>query len=82
MSNSEDRQDLIRRRWSETGCKLWNPDTHGNGIVSLHIQGEASKHDDLEFRLVRATMNGHPMDSIVCEGVIVDPPVKRGATGG
>ena len=81
MSNIEDRQDLIRRRWSETGSKLWNPYTHGKGLASLHIQGEHSKQDDLEFRLVRASMNGHPMDSIICEGVMVDPPMKRSAKG-
>jgi hypothetical protein len=80
----ESREDLIRRRWSETGRKLWNLQAHGNGLVSLRIQGAASNsstnpQDCLEFRLVRASMGGYPMDSIVCEGVIVDPPLKRGA---
>jgi hypothetical protein len=74
----ESREDLIRRRWSATGCKLWNLQTHGNGLVSLRIQGAASNPQDcLEFRLVRASMGGHPMDSIVCEGVIVEPPMTR-----
>jgi hypothetical protein len=29
-------------------------------------------YDDLEFRLVRATMGGQPINSIVCEGVAVE----------
>jgi hypothetical protein len=28
-----------RRRWSEAGIKLWNPDFHGAGHAALNIQG-------------------------------------------
>ena len=36
-----DREKLIRRRWLETGIKMWNPDHHGAGHAALNIQGRA-----------------------------------------
>jgi hypothetical protein len=81
------RQDLIRRRWAETGIKMWNPDVHGAGKAALSIQGGAAllppkegetmpRYDRLEFRMVRSEVEGQA-DQIVCEGVVVDPPRRR-----
>jgi hypothetical protein len=68
------REQLIRRRWAETGIKMWA------GLGALNIQGSAEllplkpggtrrEYDRLEFRLIAG--------EIVCEGVIVDPPSHR-----
>jgi len=75
-----DREALIRRRWIETGIKMWNPDHHGTGRAALNIQGRAgllpvkpsellAAYDTLEFRLIDGR--------IVCEDVVVDPPQRR-----
>jgi hypothetical protein len=77
---SESREELIRRRWTETGSKMWDHNIHGAGLTALNIQGRVAllplisgetlpRHDKLEFRLVG--------DRIVCEGVFVDPPKRR-----
>src|SRR6202022_1805995 len=29
--DQSEREKLIRRRWTETGIKMWNPDVHGAG---------------------------------------------------
>jgi hypothetical protein len=29
-----DREKLIRRRWQETGIKMWNPNVHGKRFAS------------------------------------------------
>jgi hypothetical protein len=82
------RQDLIRRRWAETGIKMWNPEVHGAGKAALSIQGGAAllppkegetlpRYDRLEFRMVRSDVEGQAADQIVCEGVVVDPPKRR-----
>ena len=68
------REQLIRRRWAETGIKMWA------GQGALNIQGSAEllplkpggtrrEYDRLEFRLIAG--------DIVCEGVVVDPPKRR-----
>jgi hypothetical protein len=68
------RERLIRRRWAETGIKMWA------GLGALNIQGSAEllplqhgatrrEYDRLEFRLIAG--------DIVCEGVVVDPPNHR-----
>jgi hypothetical protein len=68
------REQLIRRRWAETGIKMWA------GLGALNIQGSAEllplqhgatrrEYDRLEFRLIAG--------DIVCEGVVVDPPNQR-----
>ena len=68
------REQLIRRRWAETGIKMWA------GLGALNIQGSAEllplqpgatrrEYDRLEFRLIAG--------AIVCEGVVVDPPSHR-----
>jgi hypothetical protein len=86
-----DREKLIRRRWLETGIKMWNPDHHGAGHAALNIQGRAELlppkpgetlpgYDTLEFKLVRSYVNGQAVDRIVCEGVVVDPPKRRAGT--
>jgi hypothetical protein len=80
------RQELIRRRWAETGIKMWNPDVHGAGKAALSIQGGAAllppkqgetlpRYDRLEFRMVRSEVEGQ--DQILCEGVVLDPPKRR-----
>ena len=74
------REQLIRRRWAETGIKMWNPNFHGAGHAALNIQGSAEllpaksgatrrEYDRLEFKLIAG--------DIVCEGVVVDPPKSR-----
>jgi len=83
-----DREKLIRRRWLETGIKMWNPDQHGAGLATLNIQGRAELltpkpgetlpgYDTLEFKTVQTHVNGQVVNQIVCEGVIVDPPKRR-----
>jgi hypothetical protein len=75
-----ERERLIRRRWAETGSKMWNPDFNGAGRAALNIQGQVEllpakrgerlpRYDILVFRLVG--------DDIVCEGVVLDPPKRR-----
>ena len=32
------REKLNRRRWAETGIKMWNPDVHGAGHAALNIK--------------------------------------------
>jgi hypothetical protein len=82
MATSAGRERTIRAAWDERGSKLWKSEIHGRGLTTLEIQasvdmkptrsGQPLPHPDmLEFRLVRSTMNGHAIDSIVCEGVVV-----------
>jgi hypothetical protein len=70
------RELLIRRRWAETGVRMWSARVHGAGQVPLNIQGSVEllprepgemvrRYDKLEFRLVSG--------QIVCEGVVLDP---------
>jgi hypothetical protein len=79
-NDQSEREKLIHRRWTETGVKMWNPNVHGEGHAALNIQGRVELlpvkpgetlpgYDKLEFRLIGG--------SIVCEGVIVDPPKRR-----
>ena len=83
-----DREELIRRRWLETGIKMWNPDHHGAGLAALNIQGRAELltpkpgetlpgYDTLEFKIVQTYVNGEVVNQIVCEGVVVEPPKRR-----
>jgi len=87
-TDEPDREQLIRRRWLETGIKMWNSDHHGAGHVALNIQGQAEllppkpgetlpEYDTLEFKIARSCVNGQEVDRIVCEGVVVDPPKRR-----
>jgi hypothetical protein len=80
QSDQSDRKSLIRRRWAETGIKMWNADVQGAGQAALTIQGRADllpvkpgatrrEYDRLEFKLIAGR--------IVCEGVAVDPPSRR-----
>jgi hypothetical protein len=75
-----ERAKLIRRRWDETGIKMWSSDLHGSGKATLKIQGQAEllpvapgehsrAYDKLEFSLVDGR--------IVCEGVIIEAPRGR-----
>ena len=85
---SSEREQLILRRWSETGIKLWNPDFHGAGHAALNIQGQSKllppnpgenslRYDTLVFKVVRSNVNGQALDRIVCEGVVVEPPKRQ-----
>jgi len=81
-NDQSERETLIRRRWTETGIKMWNPDVHGAGHAALGIQGGVEllppkagetlpQYDRLEFKLIDGR--------IVCEGFVVDPPKSRRA---
>jgi hypothetical protein len=83
-NDQSEREKLIRRRWTETGIKMWNPNVHGEGHAALNIQGRVELlpvklgetlpgYDKLEFKLIGG--------SIVCEGIIVDPPKSRRKPG-
>ena len=87
-TNEPAREQLIHRRWLETGIKMWNPDHHGAGHAALNIQGQAEllppkpgetlpEYDTLEFKIARSCVNGQEVDHIVCEGVVVEPPKRR-----
>jgi hypothetical protein len=87
-NDQSEREKLIRRRWIETGIKMWNPDVHGTGQAALNIQGRVELlpvkpgetlpgYDTLEFKVVRSYVNGQALNHIVCEGVVVDPPKRR-----
>lgn len=76
-SRLSEREELIRRRWKETGVRMWNARTHGAGQATLCIQGSVKllppkpgetmpQYDRLEFQMVDGR--------IVCEGVGVDTP--------
>jgi hypothetical protein len=78
-SDQTEREKLIRRRWAETGIKMWNANVQGAGQASLSIQGRADllpakpgatrrEYDRLEFRLIAG--------QIICEGAVVDPPKR------
>jgi hypothetical protein len=75
-----EREKLIRKRWVETGIKMWNPNVHGTGHAALNIQGRVEllppspggtlpRYDKLSFDLIGS--------QIVCEGIVVDPPKGR-----
>jgi hypothetical protein len=87
-NDQSEREKLIRRRWAETGIKMWNPDVHGAGKAALNIQGRAEllpakpgetlrRYDKLEFKMGRPYVDGEAVDQIVCEGIAVDPPKPR-----
>ena len=88
MNDQSEREKLIRRRWTETGIKMWNPKVHGAGHAALNIQGRTELlppksgetlpgYDTLEFKMVRSYVNEQTVNLIVCEGVVVDPPKHR-----
>jgi hypothetical protein len=79
QSDPSERENLIRRRWAETGIKMWNPNIQAAGHATLNIQGRADllpakpgatrrEYDRLEFKLMAG--------QIACEGVVVDPPKR------
>jgi hypothetical protein len=87
-NDQSERERLIRRRWTETGIKMWNPDVHGAGNAALNIQGRVELlpvkpgetlpgYDTLKFKMVRSYVNGQAVNRIVCEGVVVEPPNRR-----
>jgi hypothetical protein len=87
-NDQSEREKLIRRRWLETGMKMWDPDVHGAGHAALSIQGRTEllppkpgetlpRYDKLEFKMVGSYVNGQAVNRIVCEGVLVDPPKRR-----
>ncbi len=83
MATSHSRERIIRAAWEERGRAEWDPETHGRGLLSLNIPATAAMrpirfgeprppYDNLEFHLVHATMGGQPVNSIVCEDVVVE----------
>jgi len=87
-NDQSEREKLIRRRWLETGIKMWNPDVHGAGHAALNIQGRTELlpvkpgdtlpgYDKLEFKMVRSYIDGQTVNGIVCEAVFVDQPKRR-----
>jgi hypothetical protein len=83
-NDQSQREKLIRRRWTEIGIKMWNPNVHGAGHAALNIQGRIELlppkpgetlpgYDTLEFKMVRFCVNGQEVNRIICEGVVVDP---------
>jgi hypothetical protein len=87
-NDQSEREKLIRRRWIETGIKMWNPNVQRAGHAALNIQGRVELlpvkpgetlpgYDTLEFKMVRFYVNGQAVNRIVCEGVVVDPPKPR-----
>jgi hypothetical protein len=87
-NDQSEREKLIRRRWSETGVKMWSSDFHGAGHAALNIQGRSElllrkpgetlpRYDTLEFKVARSNVNGQAVDLIVCEGIVVDPPKRQ-----
>jgi hypothetical protein len=88
INDQSEREKLIRRRWAETGIKMWNLDVHGAGHAALNIQGRVEllpakpgetlpRYDKLEFKMARSCVDGQEVIHIVCEGVVVDPPKRR-----
>jgi hypothetical protein len=88
INDRSEREKLIRQRWTETGIMMWNPDVHGAGHAALNIQGRVEllppkpgatlpRYDNLEFKLVRSEVGGQEVSQIVCEGVVVNPPMRR-----
>jgi hypothetical protein len=86
--DQSEREKLIRRRWLETGIKMWNPDVHGTGQAALNIQGRTEllpvkpgdtlpRYDALEFRMVRSYVDGQEVNRVICEGVVVDKPIVK-----
>ena len=87
-AGASERETLIRRRWAETGIKMWNPEVHGSGRAALNIQGglgllppkpgeTAPQYDKLEFKLIRSDAGGEAVGQIMCEQVVLDPPQRR-----
>jgi hypothetical protein len=92
-NDRSEREKLIRRRWSETGIRLWNPDFHAAGHATLNIQGQSKllppnpgekmpRYDTLEFKMIRSNVEGQAVDRIVCEGVVVEAPKRRPGRSG
>jgi hypothetical protein len=76
VSQSE-REKLIRRRWLETGIRMWNPEVYGpalniqghEGVLPIKLGQALPSYDELKFKLIGSR--------IVCEGVVVDPPSRH-----
>lgn len=78
-TDESEREALIRRRWRETGIRMWNPAVHGADRSTLCIQGRVALlppkagetmpgYDRLEFKLIEG--------NIVCEGFVLEPPER------
>src|SRR5260370_24003170 len=70
-NDQSEREKLIRRRWTETGMKMWNPDVHGAGHAALNIQGRTGflppksaetlpAYYTIKFKLCRSYSHGIP----------------------
>jgi hypothetical protein len=81
MTASHQRERVIRAAWKDRGAARWDREVHGRGLEPWNIRALKNVHspkprrplpNDLEFRLERTTIDGEPMTSIVCEGVVVE----------
>jgi hypothetical protein len=74
---TEERERIIRAAWNERGRSEWVT-VASRGQTSIKIpatppsSSEPVQADELIFILVQATMGGEPVNSIVCEGVVVE----------
>src|SRR5260370_39252198 len=87
-NDQSESEKLIRRRWTETGIKMWNSDVHGAGHAALNIQGRTEllpprsgetlpEYDTLEFKMVRSYVTNQTFNLIVSYAVVVDSPEHR-----
>ncbi len=78
-TEQSEREALVRRRWHETGIRMWNPAVHGAAQSTLCIQGRVAllppksgetmpRYDRLEFKLIDG--------DVVCEGFVLEPPER------
>jgi len=61
-NGQSEREKLIRRRWEETGIKMWNPDFHGAGHAALNPRRRCRARD---CRLAHRRIH-QPLESSQC----------------
>src|SRR6202020_2504766 len=82
MAASPKRSTTILAAWNDRGKIRWNPEIHGKGEpllikVSESMGPASAAHaprptpDMLEFRIEARMVDGKPVPSVVCEGVVV-----------
>jgi hypothetical protein len=92
MATSPARERIIRTAWEERGSKQWDPTIHGRGLAPLNMAASMDMtperpghplplYDNLEFRLVTATMNGQAIKSIVRRRGSRDASLRSAGTG-
>ena len=76
------RERTIKAAWKRRGSKQWDREVHGAGLTSLNIPRLAPTNmparrmllplDNLEFCLMRSTSKGYTINTIECEGIVVE----------